>query len=656
MDVFQTFLTFLQTLVTQTVSNTISALQQYVATHPEVVAYAQAFLQILNQPTTQTTQQAVQQFQTTQTTPSPSPYSLRGFYGPSATPDGSFMVYLTDQTNLPISNGWSVIGLPGISGNVVVSQYNSNVYGDVVINPGPPSISFPYVSNAVVFSDAPNAVDVPSSVVRLTLSPTSEAIPTSNATTRFGLYTPLVYDTSNIFGVEGNLPTFSSNIVNVEGRNTFTTVVDRGAGIGALISLAAIGGQEPYMYGGYSQWIPRIRQHTPFIQSNRMLNPVVVTGQMLGQLVQIPITTRDAKDLISNMYLTCTLPALPGEYSYCEMVGRALFKTVELLIDGVSYELLTDDWYMLHDELFLDADEKRRLYQALNAGFPENQPVPAPNPIQLTIPLQFFFSRSNKQNRPFFPTCALSNAQIIVRIEFHSSVWITNAPTDANGNSVDMSNVRILLEEISLSPKERMYFMSQPLEFKIPQVWREAVQPFTNGQVRVNFTANFPILMMAWFFRNKNYENETSGPTIQNYSALRYTYGYTTQYNKSTTPVTFFNGTTLNFIDVIQYATLYINNQNILSNFPGSLYYSYRQPTDHNMSIPTKNIYMYCFGKNPHILTGGLDFSTLDYQTSHLDMSFLNQYASEITADYNLHMYYYGYRSVRIQGGQMSYV
>ena len=91
--------------------------------------------------------------------------------------------------------------------------------------------------------------------------------------------------------------------------------------------------------------------------------------------------------------------------------------------------------------------------------------------------------------------------------------------------------------------------------------------------------------MMAWFFRNKNYENETSGPTIQNYSALRYTYGYTTQYNKSTTPVTFFNGTTLNFTDVIQYATLYINNQNILSNFPGSLYYSYRQPTDHNMSI-----------------------------------------------------------------------
>ena len=162
--------------------------------------------------------------------------------------------------------------------------------------------------------------------------------------------------------------------------------------------------------------------------------------------------------------------------------------------------------------------------------------------------------------------------------------------------------------------------------------------------------------MMAWFFRNKTYENEAVTVNAPNLSALRYTYGYSTQYNQTSTSVTFFNGTTLNFVDVIDSATLYINNQNILSNFPGALYYSYRQPVDHHMTIPTKSLYMYCFGKNPHILSGGLDFSTLDYQTSHLDMAFKTQYATEITANYNLHMYYYGYRTVRIQNGSMSYV
>jgi hypothetical protein len=29
------------------------------------------------------------------------------------------------------------------------------------------------------------------------------------------------------------------------------------------------------------------------------------------------------------------------------------------------------------------------------------------------------------------------------------------------------------------------------------------------------------------------------------------------------------------YIDTIEFATLFLNNQNVLSNFPGGLYYSY---------------------------------------------------------------------------------
>jgi len=36
-----------------------------------------------------------------------------------------------------------------------------------------------------------------------------------------------------------------------------------------------------------------------------------------------------------------------------------------------------------------------------------------------------------------------------------------------------------------------------------------------------------------------------------------------------TVPVTFFNGVTINFLDIIQSGTLYLNNTNVLSNFPG---------------------------------------------------------------------------------------
>lgn len=593
--------------------------------------------------------------------------SIRGFYGPSSVADGSFMVYLTEKTTLPIDKGWTISELPGITGNVYIQTYNSNVYGDVVVNPGPPAISFPYVSNAVVFADTPNAVNVPSSIVRITLSPpTSNATAnTANATTSFGLYDPRLYDSSNIVGDEALLRELNSNVATSEGTNFFTTVTDRGAGLGGLISLAAIGGQEKYVFGGQSHWLPHTRQTTPFQMSYRQTRNITVTGQMLGNSVQFPIRTRDAKDLISNMYLKCTLPALQSDYSYCELVGRAILKSVEIIIDGVSYDLLTDDWYVIHDQLLLDADQKLTYYQMLNAGYPENQPVPASSPIDLMIPLDLFFCRGKqKDNHYFLPVCALMDANIIIRITFNPSQWITNAPTDSSGNLVDVSNVYLLLEEVSLSTPERLYFINKKHTFKIPQVWKEAIQKFTSGQVRVNFTPNFHILMMAWFIRNKSYEANTvtvpptpglvaSPPDV---SSLRYTYGYTTKYNSASTPVTFFNGTTVNFINVIKSATLYINNNNILSDFPGSLYYSYKQPVDHGLSIPTKDIYVYNFAKNSRTLTGGLDFSTLNYSTSHLDMTFEEAYASQITAQYNMNMYYYGYRTIQIYDGKISYV
>ena len=63
--------------------------------------------------------------------------TLTGFYGPSLT-SNVLTVYLLQ--NAPIRQGMSITGLIGIEGRVYVETYTSNVYGDVVINPGPPSI------------------------------------------------------------------------------------------------------------------------------------------------------------------------------------------------------------------------------------------------------------------------------------------------------------------------------------------------------------------------------------------------------------------------------------------------------------------------------------------------------------------------------------
>lgn len=576
--------------------------------------------------------------------------SVMGFYGPSRDQtSNTFMVYLSEPTpGYAIAPGWNVLDLNGISGNVMITTFTANVYSDAVVSVGPPAVSFPFVSNAVAISDAPNVVTTGSSMMRLRLTPPSVAVSNATVTGGLSLYDPRVYDATLLTGNVVPLRDLSSNVTTTEGRNVYHTVVDRGSGTGALTALAAIGPQDPYIYGGQSFWIPEIKQHTAFVLTQRVSLPLS-GNTYLGTTKQVDIFPRESGDLLSNMYLQFSLPALPAGTYYTELVGRAVIAKAEFLVDGIAYETITDDMYILNDQLFLDADEKLAMYQLVSNGTPEGSNVVATSAVSCIVPLDFFFCRRfshrRKNKAPYFPLCAMTASTVSVRFTFNSNTWITNATT-----SVDLINPRLLIEEVTLTPAERLYYKSRKHRFKIPRRWNEAVQNFTNGVARVNLTANFPVSMMMWFIRNKRYEDEKTAA----YYNSRYAYGYTTQYILAATPVTFFNGVTLRYIDTIDYATLYLNNNNVLSNFPGGLYYTFKQAVDHGLSVPTKNIYMYCFSERPteYNQGGALDFTQLNAQTTHLDIKFLEQYAPQIQQEFSLNMFYYGYAVFEIDGGR----
>jgi len=692
--------------------------------------------------------------------------TVPGFYGPSLT-SNILSVYLTQ--NAPILPGMTITGLVGIQGRVIVQTYTSNVYGDVVVNPGPPSISFPYVALITAMIEGTGTIPVaPSSILQLTFSreivvttttalgfrgplvtgntfsvyiveefkgpkpdkdwkltglsdpskllvdvsgnvtvletmsnkgvsntlvgsatksysyvyelrvtvdqvqvlpvpgtivPLTFTRPGSTIQSKYySIYDPKLFDASDIKGQTAALRDLNSNVwTDVPApREAYIEMAGRGFGTGALTALAAIGPQEKYMYGGESHWMPKIIQHTPFAITQRFLLPLKTgNDKFLDSLrtFSVDIHPRQSGDLLSNMYLSVSLPALPDGYNYTPLVGRAILKKVEFLIDGQPIETLTDDWYILRDQLFLDADEKLAMYQATSLGQSESNVVPATDVVKMMIPLDFFFCRRHsshkigreKLEKPFFPLCAILKQTVTIRFSFHDSTWITNAPSDVDGKPIDIINPRVLIEEITLSPRERMYYQSRVLNFKVNRVWAEAGQPYSAGKAIMNLTADFPVSMITWFVRNKDYEDESDSA----YYKSRYFYGYSTEYILAAVPVTFFNGVTINFLDIIKYGTLYLNNQNVLSNFPGALYYSYKQPLDHGLSVPTKNIYMYCFGDNPkeYNQEGYVDFSKLSSQTTHLDLTFDPILAPQIEKSYTMYLYYYGYVPLQISGG-----
>jgi hypothetical protein len=277
----------------------------------------------------------------------------------------------------------------------------------------------------------------------------------------------------------------------------------------------------------------------------------------------------------------------------------------------------------------------------------------------IITPLEFFFCRRHSVNnrdrerlrRPYFPLCAMWNQKLYVRFTFQPNLWWCNAPVGSKIDIYDPSTTilpTLITEEILLEDKERLYYMNTPLQYIVPRVQKESTLTFSGNNPQLELTASFPVQTLAWFFRNKNYENVSDG----RYSDSRYAYGYTTQYIATGIQLQFPSGNS-NFVDVISTAKITLNNVDILSTFQGSLYYSFKQPLEHGLTIPSKNIYTYSFGLTPKEYNQGgyLNFSKLNSQTTYLSLTFNPIYTTQITQGFNLYLFYYGYNLLQFQGG-----
>ena len=426
----------------------------------------------------------------------------------------------------------------------------------------------------------------------------------------------------------------------------FPEVKDRGFSQGSVLALSAIGPQDEYLLtddASKSQWNPIFKQHSNFVMFQRVIPLGPPHPYYQNQVVQVELRPTEMGHLLSNMYLKVTLPPLPTGNIYSPEGGRAFLKQVDLLVNEATIETLYDDWYIIRDQILLDTDEQKAMQVALASNAAVGGDV--------VIPLEFFFCRrhshANKARerlrRPYFPLCAMWNQKLYVRFTFHPYTWWSNAAT-----TVDFINPKLITEEILLGNEEKLYYQNTPLKYIVNRVQKEAGLTFTQNNPSLQLTANYPIQTMAWFFRNKAYED----PTNARYADSRYNYGYTTNYIASGINLTFPSGTT-RFVDVINTAKITLNNVDILSTFQGSLYYSFKQPMEHGLSIPSKNIYTYSFGLKPKEYNQGgyLNFAKLNSQTTTLALTFNPSYASQITNGYNLYMFYYGYTLLQFQGG-----
>ena len=431
-----------------------------------------------------------------------------------------------------------------------------------------------------------------------------------------GLYHKVNLASNNLTITNGDLyPVPNSNIFDWEPKEPESLFVDdpgvsepiRVLATGAAIGLSAVGPQERYLFSEFTDWTPKLLQHTNFSIFQKVIN--LTSGPFLNNIVNCEIVPGESGDLIGQMYLKCTLPY---NINLIDRVGVALVDKYELYFDNILVDTYDSDWFTIYNELFLSADEILALEPLINGS-------------DLLIPMRFFFCNNEQR---YLPLCAMKNQKVYIRIYFNPGSWFTDyAP------QFDLTNVSIIYDTLFLTKQEKSYYMNTPITMNIPKY------------ANINLTANFNVSMIIWFIRNK-------AQYTYDYRK-RYTYGYITDLVRSYTTYTDWRGNTKYYQQIFNDLQIFIQNKNIVSGIRDDLYYAYRQPMQHGLSIPDKNLYIYCFGDDIKSPTnnGFINFSKYPSKTTNMIITFNNNLTAELVKFFQLWFYYYGVTQLVFSGG-----
>jgi hypothetical protein len=291
---------------------------------------------------------------------------------------------------------------------------------------------------------------------------------------------------------------------------------------GAGVSLNAIGKQESYIYSDNvdeSIFNYDLKRHSNFTKFHRTTivnkSPTSPTWPF-NERIKVTFNPQNMGDLLSNMYVLIKLPGLTTGQNYADQVGRHLIKSVTMRVDEIEVEKIYDDWMVIHDELYIEVSEKVanrfNLNRMLGFDTTTSNGAYATLDSEVIIPLPFFFSRkyssdeypTNEPNRPFFPLCAIHKQKIEFEFEFHTQTFFTSAPT-----TIILDNFKIITEEFTIDPDERIYLKNQPYTMITDVVKRHPTSQTVAGvdSIRTNLVPNNRVKSLHWFLRNTEFEN-----------------------------------------------------------------------------------------------------------------------------------------------------
>lgn len=333
---------------------------------------------------------------------------------------------------------------------------------------------------------------------------------------------------------------------------------------------------------------------------------------------------------VSNVY---TVPT--QRVRWCNAVGYALMKSVEIEIGGQRIDKHYSEWWDIWSELSEKEERREGLWAMVgkydDAAYADTYLREHAAARTLFIPLTFCYNRVPGLS---IPLVALQYNNVNFNIEFRpymecikSNVACTALTAKTGGTPVTFDDCRLYVDYIYLDVEERRRFATIPHELLVEQLQflgDESVLASTlNRKVILNFTHPVKELVFVYTAAQNYASDPKDGNSWFDYSVP--------DAARSVNP----------FSSV----KLLINGHDRFGARPGD-YFKRVQTYQHHTRVPSKNILVYSFALNPEDMqpSGSCNFTRLD--TAHLQLAM-----NPALADGKIKIYALSYNILRISSG-----
>ena len=343
---------------------------------------------------------------------------------------------------------------------------------------------------------------------------------------------------------------------------------------GGLLQLVAYGAQDVYLTGNPQITFFKVvyRRHTNF--SMESIEQTFNGTADFGRRVTCQISRNG--DLIHRMYLQTGIPASGVGKRFCDDLGFALIKNIELEIGGQRIDKQYGQWMYIWNELSLDSGKTTGFNTMIgeSLGFGSTTTT-------LYIPLEFWFCRNPGLALPLI---ALQYHEVKVNLEFRALAELAYgslyAPT-----GVSLGTTSLWVDYIFLDTDERRRFAQLSHEYLIEQL-QFTGEETASSKVKLNF--NHPVKELVWVMQDAS----LVGSGTSN----------------------FWMDFTISDANPVTTAKLQLNGHDRFAERAGD-YFSLVQPYQHHTNVPVnKGINVYSFALKPeeHQPSGTLNMSRID--------------------------------------------